>query len=483
MTGAEVENAWKNVRFRPHAVARPHTRDELLAVLAEARAHGRAVRAVGGAHSFNHIFRTDGILLDLRHLAGVVSIDENEGTAEFEAGTTVADAITALDGAGLHFPSLGSWYSQSLAGAIATSTHGSSLTHGSLSDAVTEVEAVVGDGRVVRFAGEDDSLKAMRAHLGELGVLTRIKMRFAPAFWLSCTIRSEPDVDAFRAVVGLAREHEYVNMLWLPNGEEACTRILSRSDARQRSRESVDLEKRFVGRGHLANTAEDLGVFLLGHAYLRAPRLLAGRYSDLVRRAFVEDDGVVDKSYRVFLYDQYREPTENHCLRMIMNAEYAIDVGELEAVMFELKTLVDGFRSRGRHLNYPRIHVRFAPSSDRTLIGLNADRDTAYVGTYIVGSIRHASQIELAEAIERVFIAHHGRPHWGKYRYVNDDGFTGTYPKLPAFEAVRRALDPQAPPFDPTAMFAGLDRFLTPPRGRMLRSLFDRDTYAPVRLL
>ena len=37
---------------------------------------------------------------------------------------------------------------------------------------------------------------------------------------------------------------------------------------------------------------------------------------------------MIDNSYRVFLYDAYREPTENHRLRMILNVEYAFDVGK-----------------------------------------------------------------------------------------------------------------------------------------------------------
>ncbi len=480
---APYVNAWATVRFTPAAIAQPKTQDELIALVREAHATGQRVKAIGGGHSFNRIFVTEGIQVDLRHLNRVVEVDVEAGTAEFEGGTTLGDAIVALDRQGLHFSSLGSWFTQSVAGAISTSTHGSSLVHGSLSDAVLELEAVLADGSVVRFGGDEDLARAFRAHLGQLGIVTRVKFRVEPAFWLECAIDSVPDVEGFASVVGIARQEEYVNLLWLPYTEEACIRILRRTDARERNQAATDLEHRFRRKGRLYNTIEDLGVFFYGHAYLRLPRQLAHRYSRSVRSSFFDDVGVIDKSYQLFLYDHYREPTENHYLRMILNSEYALEVARLESALLELKQVIEHYRRKGRYINYPRIHVRFAPASDRTLIGLNVGRETAYVGIYIVGSIHHAPQIEVAEAIESVLIGHDGRPHWGKYRYVDSKRFEQTYPELERFRSIRHELDPRGMFSDGAAMFTGLDRFRKPSLGRMFASLFDPETYTPIRSL
>ena len=70
---------------------------------------------------------------------------------------------------------------------------------------------------------------------------------------------------------------------------------------------------------------------------------------------------------------------------------------------------------------------------------------TAFIGIYIVASIRHAPQIPIAEATERVFTAVGGRPHWGKYRYLTGRDYEETY--------------------------GGLERFRQPPSGRV-RSIF-----------
>lgn len=478
-----IENAWKTVRFRPEAVARPQTAEAVAALVRRAAAEGRRVKAIGGGHSMNYLFRTAGTLVDLGALDRLIEVDAESGEAELEAGMTIGDAILALEAHGLAFPSLGSWHTQTIAGAIATSTHGSSLVHGSLSDAVVAVEAVLADGSVARFEAEDDTLKAMRAHLGQLGLLTRVRLRVAPAFWLASHVASVSQDEGFATILDHARHHEYVNMLWLPYTGETCIRTLTRTGLRRRNEAAVALERRFTGRSRLGHTLEDVAIFAFGHAYLTLPRRLHRRYEAAVRKAFVEDDGAIDRAHRLFLYDQYREPTENHRLRVILNVEHALATDRLEAALAALDAVLARYRAAGRVINYPRIHVRFAPASDRTLVGLNDGRETAYVGLYIVGSIQHRRQIEIAEALEEALASHGGRPHWGKYRYLDDDRHEATYPGLAAFRRVRERLDPQGLFADGAAMFAGLDRFRRPRCLAMLRSLFDRNTYQPIRLL
>jgi len=477
-----VENAWRTVRFEPAEIVEPESVEDVQRIVREAAAAGRKVKAVGGRHSMNHVFRTAGVLVDLRRMNRILSVDRETGEVEVEGGLQLGDAIAALDAEGLHLPSLGSWHTQSLAGAVATSTHGSSMTHGSFSDIVTEMEAVLGDGSVRRF-GDGDALRAMRCSLGRLGIVTKLKLRLTPAFMLHCEIESGPADAAFAEATERARADEWVNMLWLPDLDEACTRVLTRIDAPERNRAARALERKFTRRSTLSHRLEDVAFFLLGHAYQIAPSWLSDRYAGLVKRAFFDDQGVVDKSYRVFLYDQYREPTENHRLRVIMNVEYAFDLDRLEPMLRAMRDLLAEQRRRGRFLNYPRVHVRFAPKRDETLIGLNADRDTAYVGIYVVGSIRPKRQIPLAEAIERLFLEHEGRPHWGKFSYLGPDGHHRFYPGWERFEAIRRDLDPEGVFEEGADALEDLDTFEDPPLGAMLRSIFDRDEYQEIRLL
>ncbi|MGH2617930.1 MAG: D-arabinono-1,4-lactone oxidase [Thermomicrobiales bacterium] len=43
---------------------------------------------------------------------------------------------------------------------------------------------------------------------------------------------------------------------------------------------------------------------------------------------------------------------------------------------------------------------------------------------------------------EQIFLAHGGRPHWGKLHYLDAEAITRLYPELPAFRAIRAELDP-----------------------------------------
>jgi hypothetical protein len=476
------ENAWKNTRFMPARIERPGTVEEVQAIVNGARASNQKIKVVGGGHSMNNIFRTDGILVDLHRLNRIISIEPETGVVEVEAGITLGDAISTLASHKLNFPSLGSWHSQSLAGAIATSTHGSSLKHGSLSDIVLEVEAVLADGTLKRFSGSNDEARAMRCHLGVLGILTKIKLKLDPAFSLSCAITRQAAHKVFAQLLDTARSNEYVNMLWIPDFDMACTRILTREPLCPRNQTSIDLEHRFIHSSMLSFRLEDLGFFFAGHLYQLMPRRYGPRYCRFVQRAFFDDQGVLDASYRVFLYDQYREPTENHYLRMIMNVEYAFDVDALEPLLLEMRERLSTQRLRRRFLNYPRVHVRFAPQTDATLIGMNTDRDTAYVGIYVLGSVRHKLQIPIATEIEEVFLRHGGRPHWGKYRYLTTRSFDESYKGFAAFEAVRRKLDPTGMFSAKQDMYHDLKRFERAPVGTMFKSIFDASVYQQIQL-
>jgi len=476
------ENAWKNVRFTPKEIVRPSTVKEVQEIVRKARNNDQKIKVVGGGHSMNNIFRTEGILVDLANMSGVSTVP-GSNIVELEAGTTLGDAIMTCANVELHFPSLGSWYSQTIAGAIATSTHGSSLTYGSLSDIVHEVEVVLANGRIKCFSGDSDEMKAMRCNLGRLGILTKVKLKLSPAFSLSCSITRHPSRRAFRQILATAAAHEYVSMLWIPHIETAYIRVLSRVPSRPRNRAALALERSFTRRSMLGFRLEDIGVYFVSHIYQLIPRLYGKRYCRFVEKAFFDDQDVIDASYRVFLYDLYREPTENHRLRTIMNVEYAFDVNQLEALLEELRVLLESLRKKGGYLNYPRVHVRFAPKSTETLIGLNADRQTAYVGIYILGSVRHKLQIPIAEEIEKLFVKYQGRPHWGKYRYLTSKAYEATYSELDTFEAVRAKLDPTSIFSEKTDMFDDLDRFERAKVGAMIRSVFDPDEYQQIRLL
>ncbi|PHH86530.1 hypothetical protein CDD83_10099 [Cordyceps sp. RAO-2017] len=119
-------------------------------------------------------------------------------------------------------PSLGSIDEQSLAGALATGTHGSSLAHGLLSEAVVGLRLTRADGRTVDCAADDDDdggelFRGALLSLGALGVVVALELRVVPAFRL----RWHQTVDADRRLFAawprrLWSQAEFVRVWWFP---------------------------------------------------------------------------------------------------------------------------------------------------------------------------------------------------------------------------------------------------------------------------
>ena len=78
----EVRRRWRNwsgeQRCRPLRIARPRTREGLIAALIEANEAERRIKVAGSGHSFTGIALTDGTMLDLAMLKRILDVDRPE---------------------------------------------------------------------------------------------------------------------------------------------------------------------------------------------------------------------------------------------------------------------------------------------------------------------------------------------------------------------------------------------------------------------
>jgi L-gulonolactone oxidase len=182
--------AWRNWAGNVSAVAtaehRPGGADEVAAIVREAGGAGRTVRAVGSGHSFTDAAATTDVRLVLDRLTGIVAVDPETRLVRVRAGTTLAALNTELAAHGLAMPNLGDVDVQTVAGALATGTHGTGAGYGCLSTFVTELELVTGAGDVVRCSTKErpDLFAAARVGLGAVGVVTEVTLRCVDAFVL-----------------------------------------------------------------------------------------------------------------------------------------------------------------------------------------------------------------------------------------------------------------------------------------------------------
>ena len=129
-----MAETWRNwsgsVRCSPAQIAVPRDEATLAAVVA---ADPGPVRVAGSGHSFTPLCATDGTLISLEALTGLVETDAEAGTATVWAGTRIADLGEPLLAAGFGMANLGDIDRQALAGAVSTGTHGTGRTLGSIS--------------------------------------------------------------------------------------------------------------------------------------------------------------------------------------------------------------------------------------------------------------------------------------------------------------------------------------------------------------
>ena len=86
-----------NQSCRPSAVAAPTSEQEIAALVARAAEQGLHVRAAGGGHSFTPVVTTDGLLLDLRGLGGIRTIDAEQTDRRLRGVEPIRIVLDDLD--------------------------------------------------------------------------------------------------------------------------------------------------------------------------------------------------------------------------------------------------------------------------------------------------------------------------------------------------------------------------------------------------
>jgi xylitol oxidase len=157
---------------------RPRSLDELQALVAM---HER-VRALGTRHSFTGIADTDGVLISLENLPPAVEIDVTGRSVMVSAGVTFHPLSQHLHRHGWALSTMASLPHISVAGAIATGTHGSGRHVQSLAGMVSALELVQADGELRRVERGDPDFDGSVVNLGALGVVTRVTMDLVPTF-------------------------------------------------------------------------------------------------------------------------------------------------------------------------------------------------------------------------------------------------------------------------------------------------------------
>jgi xylitol oxidase len=176
-----MQSNWAgNLTFSAAEVHRPATVAELRSLVATCR----RAKALGSGHSFSDIADTDGTLVDVSALPPEIDIDSAARTVRVAAGVRYADLAAHLHAHGFALPNMASLPHISVAGSVATGTHGSGDANGSLATAVSALDLVTSDGGIHRMsrAVDGDTFDGAVVALGALGVVTHLTLDLRPDF-------------------------------------------------------------------------------------------------------------------------------------------------------------------------------------------------------------------------------------------------------------------------------------------------------------
>ncbi|MFN8513250.1 MAG: D-arabinono-1,4-lactone oxidase [Chloroflexia bacterium] len=363
---------------------------EVAAAVRAATRAGATVRVAGSGHSFVPLCATDGLLVTLDALHGVVGVDAERRRATIWAGTKLHRLGPLLHAAGLAMANMGDIDRQSLGGAVGTGTHGTGPTLGSISTQVVGMRLATADGDLLDCSADQDpeGFSAARVAVGALGIATQITLQLLPAYKL----HERTWVESFEECMGhldeLIAANRHFEFFWLPTADACAMKALNPTEAE---------------------------IFTPPPPPPSPPGSL-GRYTKPER---------VDWSYRVL-------PSERNV--RFNEMEFAVPAERGPECLREIRALM-----QTKHLDVTWAVEYRTLRADDIPLGPAQGRETVTI------SIHQAAEL-LPEAFfadaEAIFRNHRGRPHWGKCHSHRADELRALYPRWEAFDAVRARLDP-----------------------------------------
>jgi FAD-linked oxidoreductase len=396
-------------RAIPAQIAAPRSRRELAELVASAPG---PVRVAGAGHSFSAGVVTDGTLLSLDALDRV--LDVGDGLVRVEAGIRLKALSRELHLRGLAMPNLGDIDAQSLAGALATGTHGTGTKLPNLSGQVTSVELILADGSERTLDGGDELLAA-RVSLGALGVIAAVTLRCVPAFCLRHTDTPEPLEEVLAQLQERADAHDHFEFWTFPHADVALTRTMDRT---QDAPNPPNRASAYVSDVLMDNYA------------FRAVNEVARRFPSTIPRLNRFASAVASRRERV---NWSHASFASERLVRFEEMEYSVPREQAVPAVRAARAVLE------RHaVSFP-IELRFTAADDALLSPAHG-RASAFVAVHVFKGMEYEPAFREVEA---ALSALGGRPHWGKRSFLSAREFAPRYPRWDDFQRIRAALDPE----------------------------------------
>ena len=407
-----------NQKANPVSIDAPRSVGELAALVASASGKGQKVKAVGSGHSFTSAAATNGRMIRLENLSGILHIDHASCQVTVGAGTRLSDLNMLLHAEGLALANLGDIAYQTVAGAISTSTHGTGKALTGLAGQVVAMKLVNGQGEIIECSKSLNPhiFDVARVSVGALGIITEYTLQAVPSFRLRALEQPMRLDDVLENAHDLASAHDHFEFFWIPHTKWALTKRNNRTEDELQPLPRV--------KGWIEKT------FMENYAFGALCRVGRARPSLIPRLATALPSSgsreYVDQSFKIFASPR---------IVRFYEMEHALPVEGLVPALREIRAMVD---RKGYLLNFP-VEVRFTKGDDVPL-STAFGRDSAYIAVHVYKGMECEPFFRDVEDILRAYDA---RPHWGKMHYRDAEELSKLYPRWDEFIALRNQLDPQ----------------------------------------
>ena len=392
-----------NYTYRAQKLHRPSTIEQVQEIIANAP----GVRVLGSRHSFNDIADSSE-LITLEAMPMDVVVDHEADTVSFNAALKYGELVHTLNAEGVALHNLASLPHISVAGAVATATHGSGETNGNLATAVVGLEFVTSGGEIIDASRGEPDFDGLVVGLGALGAVTRITLDVEPAYevrqrvfeglsWEALFEHFDEIISCGYSVSIFTRWGETIDQVWV------------------KSRVTDEPEQVESDLFEAAAATVDRHPILGLDASSCTPQLgRAGPWADRLphfRMGFTPSSGEE-------LQSEYLVPRR-----------YAVEA--IEAV----RSLADEIR--------PILQVSEirAVAADGLWMSMNYGQDT--VGIHFTWKPEREAVEDMLVQLETALVPFEARPHWGKLFDANGEAIASLYERMPDFIGLIERLDPR----------------------------------------
>jgi FAD-linked oxidoreductase len=412
-----MKNWSQHIEWQPQAIYFPDNEWAIQQLILEAAAAERKVRIIGSAHSFNPLWVNEDILISLDEHQGLIEVNTTNHQVRIKAGTKLKHLGELLFEQGLAMENMGDIDAQSIGGTIGTGTHGTGLNFGSISTQVRALKFINGLGQLIQCSADENPaiFRAAQVSLGALGIITEITLQCVPAYRLELLNRKEnldEVIDQFQERIQQNRNFEFY---WFPYTEKAWTKTSNIVTDQADKVGMVNYLTEYLLENHafrvLCNVAKHLP-----SQNARIAQVSAASIPNL-RKVF--------HSHKI-----YATPR----LVRFNEMEYSVPLAAHADVLKEIR----------KAFSQERFPVHF-PIENRVVKGDELYLSPAYGRTsaYIAVHVYHKKDFrDYFQKIEQIFLAHDGRPHWGKMHTLESQDLAQRYPEWETFQAIRQQQDP-----------------------------------------